>query len=108
MDNGSRTARYNAVEKRRDMIFLLWIRGILTHRLLRVGGSTAGVALTVGFIATMAVFLTNASTSMTSRAVSAVPIDWQVQVISGSDPSVIGSLLKEAARVSAVHRVEYA
>ena len=49
-----------------------------------------------------------ASTSMTVRAVSAVPIDWQVQVISGADPDLVGKALTEAAPVKAVHQVRYA
>ncbi len=90
------------------MMFLLWIRGVLARRFLRVAGAAAGIALTVALLAAMALFLANAGASMTARAVSAVPIDWQVQVISGADPDHIGKALAEAAPVKAVHQVRYA
>ncbi|TPI99577.1 FtsX-like permease family protein [Mesorhizobium sp. B2-8-1] len=90
------------------MMLLLWIRGVLARRLLRVAGAMAGVALTVALLAAMALFLANSSTSMTTRAISAVPIDWQVQVISGADSDLIGKALIEAAPVKAVHQVRYA
>ncbi|TPN25618.1 ABC transporter permease [Mesorhizobium sp. B2-3-3] len=90
------------------MMFLLWIRGVLARRFMRVAGAAAGIALTVALLAAMALFLANASASMTARAVSAVPIDWQVQVISGADPGLVGKALTEAAPVKAVHQVRYA
>jgi putative ABC transport system permease protein len=90
------------------MMLLLWIRGVLARRSLRVAGAAAGVALAVALLATMALFLANASTSMTARAISAVPIDWQVEVISGANPETISTALREAAPVKAVHQVRYA
>ncbi|MER8452896.1 ABC transporter permease [Mesorhizobium sp. M1428] len=89
------------------MMLLLWVRGVLARRFLRVAGAMAGVALTVALLAAMALFLANASTSMTERAISAVPIDWQVQVISGADPDLIGKALADAP-VKAVHQLRYA
>lgn len=89
-------------------MMLLWIRGMLVHRFLRVAGAMAGIALTVALLATMALFLVNASASMTARAISAVPIDWQVQVVSGADPQVIGKALSDTSSVRAVHRVQFA
>ncbi|WP_095083899.1 ABC transporter permease [Mesorhizobium sophorae] len=90
------------------MMFLLWIRGVLARRFLRVAGAAAGIALTVALLSAMALFLANAGASMTARAVSAVPIDWQVQVISGADPALVGKALADAAPVKAVHQVRYA
>ncbi|KAA3447008.1 ABC transporter permease [Mesorhizobium sp. SARCC-RB16n] len=90
------------------MMLLLWIRGVLAHRLPRVAGATAGVALTVALLTAMTVFLVNAGNSMTSRAISAVPIDWQVQVIPGVDPALISKALADAAQVDVAHQVRYA
>ncbi len=90
------------------MMVLLWMRGILARRLLRVVGAIAGVALTVALFAVVGLFLVNAGNSMTARAISAVPIDWQVQLISGSDTAPIRKALDDAARVKAVHQVHYA
>ncbi|WP_256752915.1 FtsX-like permease family protein [Mesorhizobium sp. Mes31] len=90
------------------MMYLLWVRGILARRFLRVAGSTAGVALAVMLLAVVGLFLVNAGNSMTARAISAVPIDWQVQVIPGADPDLVGKALSDAAGVKTVHRVRYA
>lgn len=89
-------------------MYLLWVRGILARRFLRVAGSTAGVALAVMLLAVVGLFLVNAGNSMTARAISAVPIDWQVQVIPGADPDLVGKALSDAAGVKTVHRVRYA
>lgn len=77
------------------MILLLWVRGVLARRLLRVAGAAAGIAVMVALLAAMALFLANASTSMTARAVMAVPIDWQVQMISSADPALVSKALVE-------------
>ena len=86
----------------------LWLGGVLAKRPARVAGSLAGVALTVALLATLAQFLADAGASMTSRAVSAVPIDWQVQLVPGTDPAVIRAELDKAAAVQAAHQVRYA
>lgn len=90
------------------MIVLLWLRGVLAHRFARVAGSAAGVALTVALLAMLALFLINAGASMTSRAISAVPIDWQVQLVPGADQDAIRRSLEQMMLVQAVHRVHYA
>ncbi|WP_254634189.1 ABC transporter permease [Mesorhizobium sp. GbtcB19] len=90
------------------MMMLLWLRGILTRRFARVAGAATGVAVTVALLTAMVLFLANANASMTARAISAVPVDWQVQVISGADPGAIGKAIAEAAPVKAAHRVRYA
>ncbi|MDN5927073.1 MAG: ABC transporter permease [Hyphomicrobiales bacterium] len=87
---------------------LLWIRGVLARRFLRVAGAAAGVALATALLVTMTLFLLNASASMTARAVSAVPIDWQVQVIPGADAGAIGKALAQTSKVKAVHHAQYA
>jgi len=90
------------------MMLLLWTRGILARRLPRVAGAATGIALTVALLASMALFLTHAGASMTARAIGAVPVDWQVQVISGADPEAVGKAIAETATVKAVHNVRYA
>lgn len=90
------------------MIALLWIRGVLTRRYFRVVGAAAGIAVTVALFAAMSFFLLNAGNSMTARAVSAVPIDWQVQVISGANPSEVGTVLAQTGQVQAMRLVSYA
>ena len=90
------------------MMLALWIRGVLTRRTARIAGSAAGIALTVALLAMLALFLIGAGASMTSRAVSAVPIDWQVQIAQGADRSAIRKTLGQTALVQALHQVRFA
>mgnify|MGYP001029462700 CR=1 FL=1 len=86
----------------------LWVRGVLARRFMRVAGTAAGVALTVALLATLTLFLLGAGASMTARAISAVSIDWQVQLIPGADPDAVAKVLEATADVRATHRVRYA
>lgn len=90
------------------MMFALWIRGILAHRPTRVAGSAAGITLTVALLATLVLFMVGAGASMTSRAISAVPIDWQVQLVPGTDEDAVRTILRQTALIQAVHRASYA
>ncbi len=89
-------------------MLVLWIRGVLTHRLVRVAGSALGIGLTTTLLAVIALFLAGAAASMTSRAISAVPIDWQIQLTSGADPNAIRKMLDQTTIVQSVHQVRYA
>jgi len=90
------------------MMALLWIRGILTRRFPRFAGAAAGVALAVALLAAMTSFLVEAGASMTARAIGAVVIDWQVQMISGADPDSVRKAMSEAVPVKAVQNVRFA
>ncbi len=87
---------------------LLWIAGLVRHRLFRLAGTALGVAVTVALVATLGFFLTGSSATMTARAVDAVPIDWQVEAVPGSDPAKIESAIRKAATVSALDTALYA
>jgi putative ABC transport system permease protein len=89
-------------------MFVLWIRGVLTHRPTRVAGSWAGIALTAALLAVLALFLVGAGASMTSRAISAVPIDWQVQLVPDTDQDATRKALDQPAFVQTVDQVRYA
>lgn len=89
-------------------MLLLWIRGVLTRRFLRVAGASAGIAVAVALLATLALFLSNAGASMTKRAASTVPIDWQVQMVPGTDVDAIRQRLSQTGGITAVHVVRYA
>jgi putative ABC transport system permease protein len=86
----------------------LWIAGLLRHRFARLVGTTLGIALTVSLIATLGFFLVGSSTSMTVRAISGVPIDWQVEAMPGADPQAVLAAIDKAAQVSATQQVFYA
>lgn len=89
-------------------MMLLWIRGVVAHRFSRVAGAAAGIALTVSLLGTLVLFLVDAGASMTARAISSIPIDWQVQVVPGTDPDLVQKALSEVSAIKAVHRVLYA
>lgn len=86
----------------------LWIGGVLARRAARVVGSMAGIALTVALLAALGQFLAGAGASMTARAVSAVPVDWQVQLMPGADVAAIRAELDKAAAIQTVQPVRYA
>ncbi|MBI1219887.1 MAG: FtsX-like permease family protein [Rhodobacteraceae bacterium] len=86
----------------------LWLAGLLRHRFARIVGTTLGIALTVALIATLGFFLAGSSASMTARAVAGVPIDWQVEAVSGADPAAIRSAISKAAPDVAVQDAFYA
>lgn len=90
------------------MMLLLWISGVLRRRFLRIVGALLGVAVSVALLAAVALFLADASRSMTTRAVAAVPIDWQVQLVPGADPDAVSEAIEKAAPVATIHRVQYA
>ena len=89
-------------------MFLLWLGGLFRHRLTRMAGIAAGIALTVSLVASLALFLFASTASMTTRAASAVPIDWQVQVVPGTDPATVEQAIGQAVSATALHQVFYA
>ncbi|MFS8112238.1 ABC transporter permease [Rhizobium jaguaris] len=86
----------------------LWLKALLRRRFGRIAGTAMGVAVTVALITLLSLFLTDSSASMTRRAVSAVPIDWQVEVSPGADPAMISDAIGKAALISAERQVFYA
>ena len=88
-------------------MLLLWISGVLRRRFLRLAGAVVGVAVSVALVAAIVLFLVNANRSMTERAVATAPIDWQVQLVPGADPDVVGRAVSQAVRVADIHRAHY-
>lgn len=89
-------------------MFTLWLKGLVARRCFRLAGATAGIALTVALIAILSLFLTQSAATMTSRAVSGVPIDWQVQMVPGTDTTTVRDAIAKAAPVEALEQVFYA
>ena len=90
------------------MIALIWFKGLLSRRRGRLLGAVAGVALTVALLATIGAFIASSGTSMTKRAISDVPVDWQIQLSPGSDPSAAAKAVGKATPYTALQRVGYA
>jgi putative ABC transport system permease protein len=81
------------------VLVLTWLGGLLRRRTGRLIGQSAGVALAVLLLAALGTFFTSSRATMTTQAVRAVPVDWQVQVSPGS------SIFKASATVAATRGV---
>lgn len=86
----------------------IWFFGLLKERNGRLAGSAAGIAVTVAMLASLGAFLAQSTTSMTRRAVTGVPVDWQVQLVPGTAIDAIDAAIKKSATVSKLQTVGYA
>ena len=86
----------------------LWLKGLIHERQGRLAGTIAGITLTVGLLAALGGFLGESASSMTRRAISGVPVDWQIEVAPGIDPSSIAEALRKAAAVEELQTIGYA
>src|SRR4051794_13753809 len=71
------------------MVAMTWLGGLLTRRRARVVSTALGVAVAVALLASIGAFLSATTSKMTTRAVAGVPVDWQVEVQTGSDPQAV-------------------
>ncbi len=69
------------------MLSLIWVRGLARRRTARLAGQALGVALAVLMLTSLGMFFASSRAHMTEQAVAAVPVDWQVQLASGADPT---------------------
>ena len=69
------------------MVALTWLRGLAAHRRSRLLSTTLGVAVGVALLAAIGTFLSATTSQMTQRAIGQVPVDWQVEAQSGSNPA---------------------
>jgi len=86
----------------------LWLRGKLTNRGGRLTGVIVGVALTVAVLASLGAFLATSSVSMTERAISMLPVDWQVQLTPATPITATIDELSRAIDYEAARSVAYA
>ncbi|MDB5562725.1 MAG: putative lipoprotein-releasing system transrane protein, partial [Hyphomicrobiales bacterium] len=89
-------------------MMLEWLLGLFRTRLGRIAGSIAGIALTVALIAALGVFIRSSTATMTQRAIATVPIDWQIEMVPGSNAADIRTALFDAAPVARGEVVGYA
>ncbi|MGI8588584.1 MAG: FtsX-like permease family protein [Chloroflexia bacterium] len=87
---------------------LLWLGGLLARRPGRLLGTGAGVACTVALLAALGAFLASSAAAMTTRAIAEVPVDWQIQLVPGSDPAQVVAALGQASSYTALEQVGYA
>ena len=87
---------------------LLWLKGLVKRRPVRLLGTVSGIALTVALLMSLAAFIVSGSASMTRRAVATVPVDWQVQLTPDTAPKTVLAALQQATPVQTTAQVGYA
>src|SRR5258708_2661909 len=87
---------------------MVWLKGLLGYRSGRLLGAIIGVALTVALLAAIGVFIASSSASMTQRAATDVPVDWQVQLSPGSDANAVADAIGKSTSYTALEQVGYA
>ena len=83
------------------MLELSWIRGLLGHRRGRIVATAFGVAVGVALLASIGTFLSATTSKMTTRAISRVGVDWQVE---GRNRTVPTQLLAAVRRQPGIRR----
>jgi putative ABC transport system permease protein len=90
------------------MLTLAWVRGLLVRRRGRLVSIAAGVAVAVALLASIGAFLSGSTAAMTERAVARVPLDWQVEGQTGSNPAKLLSAVQHFPSVKTALPVSYA
>lgn len=90
------------------IFFARWLKGLLTFRPERLLITIVGVGLTIALLACLGGFIASSAAVMTRRALSDVPIDWQVLTIPGADADAIKAALKESTSYKVLEPVGYA
>ena len=84
-----------------------WLTGLVAHRRSRLVGAAAGVAVAVALLATIGSFLSGSTAALTERAISHVPLDWQVEGRPGTSPTALLSAVQAFPSVKTALPVGY-
>jgi len=85
-----------------------WLKGIVVCRLERLAGIIAGVGLTVSLLACLGIFIASSSVTMTRRAISQVPVDWQILLSSNANEKAVKAAIGNTTPYTALEQVGYA
>jgi putative ABC transport system permease protein len=85
-----------------------WLTGLLRRQPARLLSCAAGIAVAVALLASLGSFLAHSKATMTSRALGAVAVDWQVQVQRGGDPAAVTAAVQAAAGTNSAQLVGFA
>ena len=85
-----------------------WIKGAVKQRWQHLLLGAAGIAAATALVGTIGVFGIASGGAMTARALSVVPLDWQVALAAGADAPDLMGKLAAAAPVRAARIVGYA
>lgn len=86
----------------------LWLGGIIGRLRGRLVAAIVGIALTVALIGALGAQIASSAATMTRQAIADVGVDWQVQLVHGTDPAAVQAALTRATTVSAEKHVWYA
>ncbi|MFI6603390.1 ABC transporter permease [Nonomuraea sp. NPDC050536] len=87
---------------------LIWLRGLVRRRPLRLLATAAGVALTAALLASLGAFLSAAQSTMTVRSIQRVPVDWQIEVTRDGDPGAVTQAAQQDSGIITARPVGYA
>ena len=90
------------------MIPFFWLKSLARTAAGRMAATSLGIALAVGLLVVLGVFVTAAGDTMTARAVANVPVDWQIQLAPGADQSTVEKALADAGAAKSIAIVPYA
>lgn len=89
-------------------LIAIWLRGIFARRSGRLLAAMLGVAATVALLASLGIFINGSAASMTMRALGDVPVDWQVQLVPGTNAEAVIHELGVSAPYTTLEHVGYA
>jgi putative ABC transport system permease protein len=72
----------------------MWARGLIGRRPSLLALTAVGVALAVGLLASIGVFLGVSKATMTKRAAADVAVDWQVQVRDAGELAIVADAVR--------------
>jgi len=87
---------------------LRYVLQSLRRRPQETFAAAIAVALTVAFLASLGSFVSQTGSKLTLRAAARVPVDWQVQVTPGSDPTSAQKALAGVPGLVGFRPVDYA
>jgi putative ABC transport system permease protein len=86
----------------------LWLAGLMRRVQWRILGTIFGVAITVALLISLGSYISSSTHSLTRRAIAHVPVDWQIELAPGTNPSEVRKALLRTTDVLAVQLVGYA
>lgn len=89
-------------------LYARWMTSLARRRGGRLAAAAIGVALAVGLLASLGIFLSASKATMTNRAIATVPVDWQVETQTGADPAAVAATVAADPRVAATESVQFA
>lgn len=90
------------------MLGLTWIFGIIRRRSGRTALTVGGIALAVALLGSVGAFLARSKSTMTTRAIDRVAVDWQVEASAKSDPTAVRKQVGAFRDVKAIETVGFA